>query len=122
MRSTYRPVATTLGVVGMYLMVVVLVTSWLRKPIGTTWWRRAHLLAVPAFTLALAHGVFAGSDSAQPWATAMYALTGVVVLFLVIVRGLTYGYRPPRGETPDPTRSRPRSDDARGLGMTAPRA
>ncbi|HEY6567795.1 MAG TPA: ferric reductase-like transmembrane domain-containing protein [Actinomycetota bacterium] len=107
MRSTYRPVATGLGVVGMYLMVVILVTSWLRKPIGPAWWRRLHLLSVPAFTVALAHGIFAGSDSGRPWAMAMYAITGILVLFLVIVRGLTHGYRPPRGERPSRNVSAP---------------
>jgi hypothetical protein len=31
----------------------------------------------------------------------MYAATGLIVLFLVIVRGLSYGYRPPRPAPPD---------------------
>ena len=31
----------------------------------------------------------------------MYALTGLTVLFLVIVRGLSYGYRPPRAAPPE---------------------
>jgi sulfoxide reductase heme-binding subunit YedZ len=96
LHSTFRPVAIALGVLGMYGAVIVLVTSWLRKPIGTKAWRAIHLLAVPAFALSLAHGVFAGTDSVRPWMFAVYTFTGLSVLFLVIVRGLTYGYRPPR--------------------------
>ncbi|GIU99232.1 MAG: hypothetical protein KatS3mg014_0848 [Actinomycetota bacterium] len=49
MAATYRPVPVALGIVAMYLLVVVVVTSWLRRTIGTAWWRRTHLLAVPTF-------------------------------------------------------------------------
>lgn len=106
MASEYRPVAISAGVIAMYAIVIVVVSSWLRKPLGTTWWRRLHVLAVPAFTLALLHGVFAGTDTERPWMFAIYAITGLLVVFLTTVRALTWGYRPPR-PTP-PVRSRPR--------------
>jgi predicted ferric reductase len=96
MASEYRPVAVAFGIVAMYAVVSVIVASWLRKTIGTTWWRRTHLLAVPTFVLALVHGVFAGSDTARPWTWWLYVGTGLVVLFLLVVRGLTAGYRPER--------------------------
>jgi methionine sulfoxide reductase heme-binding subunit len=96
LKSDYRPVSVGFGIVAMYGMVVILVSSWLRKRLGTVWWRRLHLLAVPMFTLSLLHGLFAGSDSGRPWMFAMYVGTGLITLFLVIVRGLTVGYRPTR--------------------------
>lgn len=96
MASGYRPVAVGAGVLAMYGIVAIMVTSWLRKRIGTVWWRRVHVLAVPMFTLALAHGVFAGTDTERPWMFAMYAVTGLLVVFLTLVRALTYGYRAPR--------------------------
>jgi sulfoxide reductase heme-binding subunit YedZ len=113
LHATFRPFAIALGVLGMYGAVIVLVTSWLRKPIGTKVWRAIHLLAVPAFALSLAHGVFAGTDSVRPWMFALYAFTGLSVLFLVLVRGLSYGYRPPR-PAPAPRRG-PRSDEPEPL-------
>lgn len=94
--GSYRPVATAFGVIAMYASVVVVVTSWMRRRIGTTWWRRAHQLAVPAFVASMAHGVFAGSDTTRPWTWWMYVATGLIVVFLVLVRGLTAGYRPRR--------------------------
>jgi sulfoxide reductase heme-binding subunit YedZ len=100
MHSTFRPGATALGVLGMYGAVIVLVTSWLRKPIGTKAWRAIHLLAIPAFAMALAHGVFAGTDSGRFWMWGTYAFTGLSVLFLILVRGFTYGYRPTRATPP----------------------
>jgi sulfoxide reductase heme-binding subunit YedZ len=111
MHSTFRPLAITAGVVAMYGMVIVLVSSWMRKPIGTKIWRAIHLLAVPAFTLALAHGVFAGTDTQRWWMWGMYAATGSIVVFLVLVRGLSYGYRPPRPTPPARTRA-PAADRA----------
>ncbi|MGZ5299644.1 MAG: hypothetical protein ACXWDU_08205 [Actinomycetota bacterium] len=100
MRAGYRTVAVSFGVLAMYAMVLILVTSWIRKRLGTKVWRAIHLAAIPTFTLALAHGVFAGSDSSRPWMFAIYVVTGLLTLFLVIVRGLMYGYRPPRAERP----------------------
>jgi predicted ferric reductase len=104
MAGTFKPVATTFGIVAMYATVFVIVTSWLRKPIGTKWWRRTHLLAVPTFTLALVHGVFAGTDTVRPAMWWMYVATGLIVLFLVVVRALTVGFRPERPPAPEHAR------------------
>jgi predicted ferric reductase len=94
--TTYQPVAVAFGIVSMYTLVFVVVASWMRKRIGTTWWRRTHVLAVPVFAMSLVHGIFAGTDTtrAPMWWT--YVGTGLIVVFLVLVRGLTAGYRPPR--------------------------
>ena len=107
LRSAYRPIPIALGIAAMFAMVAIVVSSWLRKPIGVRLWRAIHLAAVPAFALALGHGVFAGTDTNRPWMAAMYAITGLSVVFLTIVRGLTYGYRPPRPERPATARPVP---------------
>jgi sulfoxide reductase heme-binding subunit YedZ len=100
MRAAYRPVAVAFGIAAMYGLVFVIVLSWLRRRVGTRWWRRSHLLAVPTFTLTLVHGVFAGTDTVRPWMWPMYLATGTIVLFLVLVRGLSAGYRPVRAPRP----------------------
>ena len=110
MSSTYRPVAVTLGIVAMYALVVVIVASWLRKPIGTTWWRRTHLLAIPTFTLSLLHGVLAGTDSARSVMWWTYVGSGLVIVFLVVVRALTIGLRPERKVLP--AHARPAAEPA----------
>ncbi len=102
MSTTFRPVAVTFGIAAMYLTVFVIVTSWLRKPIGTKWWRRTHLLAVPTFVLSMVHGVFAGTDTVRPAMWWTYLGTGLIVLFLLVVRGLTSGFRPERAAHPAP--------------------
>jgi DMSO/TMAO reductase YedYZ heme-binding membrane subunit len=100
MRSTYRPVGITLGIVSMFLLLLgVFATSWGRKLIGTKWWRRMHSLAVPAFTLALLHGLAAGTDARRPIMFIMYAATAAIVFFLLIVRALTVTVRRKRETT-----------------------
>ena len=114
-RATYRPFATALGIAAMYGTVVVLATSWARKPLRPTLWRAIHLLAVPMFALSLLHGILAGSDSARVGMTILYWTTGASVLFLVIVRGLTA--RPPRSKRPLPAEraaARPRVPEPSG--------
>lgn len=96
LHSAFRPVAVAFGIVAMYLCVVVLLTTWAKKRLGTTWWRRFHLASTPAFTLAMVHGVWTGTDSVQPWLWWTYMITGAIVLFLVLVRGLTARERPAR--------------------------
>ena len=113
MRSTFRPLALTAGVVSMYAVVIIMVSSWSRSKMSTRLWRSIHLLAVPAFVLALLHGVFAGTDTQRPWMIALYGTTGILTFFLVIVRGLTADYRQPRPAAParvggtDPARREP---------------
>ena len=100
LHSTFRPWAITAGVLAMYGMVLLMVSSWSRSKLSTRLWRAIHLLSVPAFVLALLHGVFAGTDTERPWMFILYAATGVITFFLVVVRGLTADYRPPRPAPP----------------------
>lgn len=94
-RSTYEPLGVTLGVLAMYLTVVIVVSSWIRKGIGPTAWRALHLLATPALCLTFLHGFLAGTDSERPWMWGLYVTTGVAAVFLLVFRALTA--RPPRG-------------------------
>lgn len=100
MRASFRPVAIAFGVIAMYVMVLITVSSWTRTRLPTRLRRAVHLAAVPAFGLSLLHGVFAGTDTGRPWMFWLYAVSGIVVVFLVLVRGLTAGYRPPRPAPP----------------------
>ena len=113
-RSDVRPVAVGLGVLAMYVALVVLLTSWIRRALGTTWWRRFHVLATPAFALALMHGMAVGTDTRRPWMWWMYVATALVIAFLLIVRALTEGVRPVRHERPAATPPRPDLQPDRG--------
>jgi methionine sulfoxide reductase heme-binding subunit len=94
--STYRPVAVALGVIAMYAMVLVLVSSWMRRHYSAKLWRRLHVVAVPAFVLSMLHGIFAGADATRRWMYLIYVTTACIVVFLLVLRGLTVGLRPAR--------------------------
>lgn len=114
LHSSFRPVAVAFGIVAMYLSLTVLLTTWAKGRLGTTWWRRFHLAAVPAFTLAMVHGVWTGTDSVEPWLWWTYMITGAVVLFLVLVRGLTARDRKRRRPPSAERREVPESADPAG--------
>jgi methionine sulfoxide reductase heme-binding subunit len=109
--SSYRPFAVALGVIGMYGTVLVLVSSWIRRRYSPKLWRAIHMAAVPTFILAMLHGIFAGADTTRRWMFLMYVLTACVVVFLLILRGLTVGLRPVRAarSSPSPRVSTPDS-------------
>lgn len=77
--SPYRPLATGIGVLAAELMVVVYGSFSLRRRIGVRNWRRLHWATYGVFGAATFHGLAVGTDTAQPWAFALYlAAIGLV--------------------------------------------
>jgi len=72
--SSYRPLATALGVVGAELLLALAVTNRLRGRLAYPTWRRLHMLNFAVWILALAHGITAGTDSDTSWAITVYLL------------------------------------------------
>jgi sulfoxide reductase heme-binding subunit YedZ len=68
----YRPLWSALGVLAAELMLLVYVSSALRRRIGARTWRRLHWLTYAVFALATVHGLEVGTDSSRPWALALY--------------------------------------------------
>lgn len=101
LHATYRPVGVAFGIGSMTALVIVLASSWGRKRLGTTWWRRLHAFSVPAFSLALVHGLMTGTDTPRPAMFWMYLGTTGILLFLVLARALTVGIRPVRAPAPE---------------------
>lgn len=82
----YKPVPVDLGVLALYALAVVLVSSWLRRRMSQRTWRILHYAGFVVFFLVTLHGLLAGSDSAQPWMHALYVGGAASVLFLVVMR------------------------------------
>jgi ABC-type Fe3+ transport system permease subunit len=58
-------------------------------------------MAVPVFATSMVHGLLAGSDSQRPAMWWLYLGTALAVVFLVLVRAFTYGFRPARAPRPE---------------------
>lgn len=78
--SEYRPVAVALGIVALYLLVAVELTSLLRRRLGARTWRLVHTSSYALTWLAVVHGALAGSDArAQAYRVVAVALTAFAV-------------------------------------------
>jgi methionine sulfoxide reductase heme-binding subunit len=82
----YKPTGVAYGIFGFYAVVVLLVSSWLRRRMRYSWWRGIHYVSFFAFAMVTLHGWFTGSDSGEPWMRAIYAFATASVLFLTLVR------------------------------------
>lgn len=60
--SAWRPRAVTFGVVALYLLAVVEVSSLVMRRLPRRWWRVIHLGSYAAFGSVTVHGVLAGTD------------------------------------------------------------
>ncbi|MCO5317183.1 MAG: ferric reductase-like transmembrane domain-containing protein [Microthrixaceae bacterium] len=95
--SDYRPGAVAWGVVALYLLAAVEITSLLRKHLSRRAWKATHLASFPLFAVATLHGVLAGTDADGPLVVIMTATTAVVVGLTVLRIGQA---RSKRARTP----------------------
>jgi len=63
--ASYRPLWLALGIVGLYLMLAVWLSTQMRAHIGYAWWRRLHTLAFAVYLLTTVHGSGTGTDTRQ---------------------------------------------------------
>jgi predicted ferric reductase len=90
----YRPLWVGMGQLALALSLLVLLSFYVRKRIGTRVWRTIHHLSFVAFAGATAHGLMAGSDTSAGWVYAGYLTLTVIVVFLTAYRVvLTLGSR-----------------------------
>ncbi|CAM3570056.1 ferric reductase-like transmembrane domain-containing protein [Hydrogenibacillus schlegelii] len=98
-----RDVAYGLGILALYGLAALLLTSDLAARLGAARFRRLHRLAYPVYVLSLLHGLLAGTDAHTPWVSALYgASAGIVgLLFLIALsrRGAEGRGRPPERAT-----------------------
>ena len=77
--SAWHPVAVAWGIVGMYLLAAVELTSLARRSLPQSVWRRTHVLAFPLWGLATLHFLTAGTDARTSIARwAIIGASGVV--------------------------------------------
>jgi DMSO/TMAO reductase YedYZ heme-binding membrane subunit len=104
--STWHPGAVAWGIVGLYLLAAVELTSLLRSRLPQRVWRRVHYLSFPLFVVTTIHALTAGTDRTNPvLVVAVLATCGLVAL-------LTALRLRPRDRTPIQRPARPRPASA----------
>jgi sulfoxide reductase heme-binding subunit YedZ len=89
--SAYRPLPVAFGVVSVWLVGAVIVTSLLRERIGHRLWRAIHWTAYASWPLAVEHTLTAGSDAFSPWLLGVAALSVLAVGTSLLVRATSQG-------------------------------
>jgi sulfoxide reductase heme-binding subunit YedZ len=85
---SYGSLAIGLGTISLQLVVIVLISTWLKSSLTQQGWLAIHRLSYVAFVAAFAHGLLAGTDFAQPVLIAL-AWVMAALLLIVAVRRLT---------------------------------
>lgn len=75
-----------LGQLALYGGVLVALSFRLRGKLGARTWRTLHFASFTIYAIALAHGLFAGTDASAPAVLALYAASGAVVAMLTVIR------------------------------------
>jgi predicted ferric reductase len=84
--SSYKPAAVALGIVGMYLLLAIELTSLAMRRIPRRTWHAIHLLSFLLFVVATVHGLTAGTDRSEPVFQWACLLAAGVVLLMTLVR------------------------------------
>lgn len=82
-----------MGVISLYLLAAVEVTSLSRRRLSPRAWRRTHFLSFPLFGLSTVHLLAAGTDATNPalFAAVAGVTAAVVVLTTIRVRDALEG-------------------------------
>lgn len=91
--ASYRPLWVGLGQTGFYFMGLIALSFYVRKQITPRVWRLVHYLSFVTYLLALAHGIFSGTDSASLLARGLYWASGGLLLFLLVYRLLVSAFK-----------------------------
>lgn len=94
--SSWHPVATAWGVVGLYLLAAVELTSLLRRRLSVKVWRRVHFATLPLFVFATVHGFSAGTDRTN-MAVIAAAVVGSLTAAALVARRVARTVSPPGG-------------------------
>ncbi len=94
--SAWRPGAVAWGIVAMYLLVAIQLTSWAMRRLPRKVWHAVHLTSFPLFAAATVHGFTAGADNTNLLVQWVALTGGLLVFFLGAFRVLSPRRRPSR--------------------------
>ena len=78
--TSWKPLAVAWGIIGMYLLVVVQLSSWAMKKIPRSLWRTLHMLSYGLLVTVSIHAFAAGTDRANHFFQAF----GVAIITVMV--------------------------------------
>ena len=85
-QSHYRDRPMSLGIVTLYASTFITLTFYLKGVIKQQWWRAIHYLTFVLFLMAMAHGLWIGTDTERAPVYWSYLASAFGVLFLTFFR------------------------------------
>lgn len=73
-----------MGTISLWLLVVVILSTDLKKKFSHRTWQTIHRLSFPLFPFALLHGFMIGTDRLEPWAQTTYAFMSIIFLLTIV--------------------------------------
>lgn len=90
----WHPLAVAWGILGLYLLLAVELTSLARTSLPRGLWRRVHSASFVVFAITTLHGLTAGTDARSPALRLAYLAVSALVAALTASRFLTSPGRP----------------------------
>ena len=84
--SSWRPGAVAWGVVAVWLLAAIELTSLAKRRLPPRVWHGVHLASYPLFLLATIHGLTVGSDAVNPLLRLAMVAAGSAVVGLTVYR------------------------------------
>lgn len=120
--SSWHPLWVAWGIVSMYLLLAVELTSLARRRMPRRLWHAVHISSLPLFAFSTLHFAGAGTDAGNPFAVfGIILLSGVVAAFLFRRFGRPHSPTPTIGRRPvrDRIDRRPGAGEVERLGEVA---
>lgn len=103
----YHPIWVGVGQIAFYVWALISASFYVRQWLGSKAWKIIHYVSFFNFLIAIIHGVASGTDTAMPWAQAVYWSLGGSVLFLTVFRIVASGLQPQPQGRPAPSATLP---------------
>jgi methionine sulfoxide reductase heme-binding subunit len=73
-----------MGIIGFYLMIILIATSYLRRFIGQKLWRAFHFLNIVLYIFVVIHSFFLGTDLKKPIMVDIFIWLNAFLVFLIL--------------------------------------
>lgn len=89
--SPYRTLPVAIGIVSMYLVVIVYLTSLVRKRLPRRFWKALHYFSYVAALGVALHAGLTGTDAGRPWYLSAAAIILTLTAVAAVVRVVSSG-------------------------------
>lgn len=84
--ASYQTLATSVGIIAGWALILLGLSYYLRRHIGSQRWRMIHRFTLLAWALGLVHAFTEGTDAGKTWFIALIVLTAAPAIVMLPIR------------------------------------